>query len=100
MGWDDRLVRTTVGKPGVVADDTTVVKTGLSDPDSYGDNGVGVLEGRLVSRIDGEETPVVDLSEISPAGPAGAYDAAAAMAVACDVVWMPTPSNVRCALLR
>lgn len=82
VGWDDRLVRTTVGKPGVVADDTTVVKTGLADPDSYGDNGVGVSEGRLVSRIDGEETPVVDLSEISPAGPAGAYDAAAAMAVA------------------
>lgn len=82
VGWDDDLVREITAKPGVLAESTTVIKTGLGTPETYGAQSVGVVAGQLTSRVDGRDTPLCEVGEISPAGPAGVYDAAAAAAVA------------------
>lgn len=74
-GIDDHHVRTYAEKSG--RDD--IIGFTLGEPQ---DNQVGVIDGRIVSRIGETPTPITLIDGIEPAGTAGTLDALAATAVA------------------
>lgn len=74
-GIDDELVAAEVAR----VRPTGVIGFTLGAP---ADGQVGVADGMIVSRREGESTPITAVEGIEPSGPAGVYDALAATAVA------------------